>query len=87
MLGAMEEECISLAIREPITSIRVNFDRASCSFLYQVTGISFITETRVTGAGDWEADAERLEMKVDVLDVPKVRIFDSSRMITLKTNL
>ncbi|KAK2759324.1 hypothetical protein FQN54_002802 [Arachnomyces sp. PD_36] len=74
ILGSMDEECMSLAIREPISRVSLNITTANCTYLYHITGITFTTGSHTTGAGDWEEDAKELQMKQRVHDVPSNEI-------------
>lgn len=90
MLGKMEEECVSLAIREPITRIEIHIERRTCSFLFHITGITFFSQTRSTGAGSWDEDAEELEIdgiETVTLDVPEVSLIEPLHITTIETNL
>lgn len=68
VLGVMEDEYVSIAIREPITRIQVHIQRPTCSFLYQIMQISFISDNRVIGSEPWDES----NYEVVNVDVPEV---------------
>lgn len=74
ILGSMDEECMSLAIREPISRIRLFISTVNCSYLYHIAGITFTVGSRTTGAGNWDDDPEEMEIEQRVHDVPGVCI-------------
>lgn len=75
MLGMMTDECVSLAIRDPITKIELNIQRTTCLFIYQITGITFISDTRRTGTGCWD-ECYRDRIESVTLDVPEVGLIE-----------